>query len=64
MMLKTKFVSWWIAVNQELEDQGLETLSFRHASTWWTEGATVAEAVERHLENLESSQEERSYYDA
>jgi hypothetical protein len=59
-----KFNDWWRAVNVALEDTGGESLpSFFQGRVWWAKGLTVSEAVERHLENEESSQEERSYYD-
>jgi hypothetical protein len=63
-MIRTKFVSWWSQVNEALEDQGRAQILFSRACAWWAEGLTPAQAVERQLENLESSQEERSTYDA
>jgi hypothetical protein len=58
------FMTWWKAVNDPLEDKGLNGLPFGDARSWFAERITPDEAVERHLDNLESSQEERSYYDA
>ncbi len=64
MVERMKFAPWWRAVNEALEDEGRAQILFRLASAWWAEGLTPIQAVERQLENLESSQEERSYYDA
>jgi len=61
---KLAFAPWWRVVNAALEDQGRAQILFRTAAAWWAEGLSPAEAVTRELENLESSQEERSYYDA
>jgi hypothetical protein len=60
---KLALAPWWRQVNAALEDDGRATLLFRLASAWWAEGLSPAQAVTRQLENLESSQEERSYYD-
>ena len=63
-MRTMSFAPWWRAVNQALEDQGRAQILLSLASAWWAEGLSPGEAVQRQLENLESSQEERSYYDA
>lgn len=63
-MTRMRFADWWRAVNEALEDQGRAIILFRLASAWWAEGLTPGEAVQRQLDNLESSQEERSFYDA
>ena len=63
-MTRMRFADWWRAVNAALEDQGRAIILFRLASAWWAEGLTPGEAVQRQLDNLESSQEERSFYDA
>jgi hypothetical protein len=62
-MKNTEFLTWWSQVNDALEDQGREQILYGRARDWHLAGLTVAEAVERELENLESAQEERSYYD-
>jgi hypothetical protein len=51
-----QFMDWWRQVN----DAGREQLLYGLARAWFAERITPA----RQLENLESSQEERSYYDA
>jgi hypothetical protein len=63
-MERMKFAPWWRAVNEALEDEGRAQILYGLACRWWAEGLTPAEAVQRQLDNLESSQEERSYYDA
>ena len=63
-MTRMKFVEWWRKANTILEDEGRAVLLFRLASAWWAEGLSPMQAVVRQLENLESAQEERSYYDA
>jgi hypothetical protein len=61
---KPPFWSWLRAVDDSLEDQGRARIpSHANARSWWLEGLTVDQAVKRQLENLESSQEERSTYD-
>jgi hypothetical protein len=60
---KLAFMPWWKAVNDALEDQGRNGVLYDDARSWHAEGLSPAEAVTRELENLESSQEERSYYD-
>jgi hypothetical protein len=58
------FADWWRQVNDALQDEGGETLpGYYRGRSWWLEGLSPAEAVTRHLENLESAQEEQSYYD-
>jgi hypothetical protein len=58
------FMDWWKQVNDLLEDCGSFDIRWGQAHSWHAEGLTPAEAVQRQLDNLESSQEERSYYDA
>lgn len=58
------FAPWWRAVNEALEDQGRAQITYGPAARWWAEGLTPDQAVKRQLDNLESSQEERSHYDA
>lgn len=62
-MKNTAFMTWWRQVNESLGDEGSEELLFGLARSWFAEGVSVDEALERVRENLESSQEERSYYD-
>ena len=57
------FMDWWKEVNDALEDQGRNGILHGDARSWFAEGVTPTEAVQRELENLESSQEEQSYYD-
>jgi hypothetical protein len=60
---KLALMPWWTKVNDALEDQGLNGLLYGDARAWHAERISPAEAVARQLENLESAQEERSYYD-
>jgi hypothetical protein len=61
--MRMKFSDWWRQVNAALEDDGREVILLRRACAWWAEGLTPAQAVERELDNINSAQEERSYYD-
>jgi hypothetical protein len=59
----TPFLDWWKEVNDLLEDAGNEPILFGIARSWFAEKITPAEAFLRQQENIESSQEVRSYYD-
>jgi hypothetical protein len=50
-------MNWWKQVNDLLEDCGSFDIRWGQAHSWHAEGLTPAEAVQRQLDNLESSQE-------
>jgi hypothetical protein len=60
---RAPFMEWWRRINDALEDQGRDGILYGAARAGWLEGLTIDQAVKRQLENLDSSQEERSYYD-
>jgi hypothetical protein len=57
---RAPFWQWLRMVDDRLDAR---LPSYAAARLWWLEGLTIDRAIQRHLENLESAQEERSYYD-
>jgi hypothetical protein len=64
-LIDRAFPDWWRAVNDALMNEDGDSLpSYHQGRSWWRAGLSVTDAVVRHLDNENSSQEERSAYDA
>ena len=64
-MKNTALLDWWRQANAILEaETGYDDMLLAgDAHRWFAEGLTPTEAALRFVENVESSLEERSYYD-
>lgn len=61
--IEIPFIAWWRQANAEMEDRGAHEMGFRDARYWFERNYSPDTAARLQLENEDSAQEERSYYD-